>query len=173
MTAQASVVTKQPRAFAGLQDGTAENVIESAINEGATEVPFGTMVADGTAFDQFESLGEDDVNTTPPRGVLVHSHQFQQDNQLGSTGLKRYVVAGIMVRGRIWVPVDAAVVSTDAVRYYGELGGAAAVGTFTKTLEAGETVNISSFAQWKAYDSGTGLGLLQFDMTDKAGRVAD
>ena len=170
MAAQSSVTVKQARAFAGMQDASAEKRIESVVNEGSTELAFGLMVGEGTDFNQCLELA---LQADIPKGIVVHSHAYAKDEQLGDTGLKQYVILGVMTKGRIWVKVEEAVTQASDVRYRGVATGNEEFGAFAASADSTDLVDISAFANWKGYDSGTSLGLLEFDMTDKSGKVLD
>jgi hypothetical protein len=163
-TQQTSVSVQQGIAFAGMVGDTGQMADAKSYTsaEASAEIPFGLAVVQGTNPDEALIPA---ANTNLLLGIVLHSHAFQKDNELGTTGLKPKVVFSVRTRGRVWVTVDEAVALTDAVRV--RMSGAGA-GTFRKTSSAGVTKDISKLARWMSTTSGAGVALLEIDVNNRA-----
>ena len=141
--------------------------VESRVNEEASaEIPFGRMVKEGTADKENGALlmaAQADI----PAGIVVHSHRYSKDAELGSTGLKPNVTMSILRRGVIAVKVTEAVTTASPVKY-NEAGG-----TFGDSAVANETVDISSFARYMRDGAINEVIPLEIDMRARASRTLD
>lgn len=168
---QTSVTVSPQVAYAGLVGDGAPVVAASLANANASaEIPFGCMVKrHATSFDLCDVLG---ATSDKLAGIVIHAQDYQRTNELGSTGIKPKTVMSVLEQGHIWVVCDEAVVPGDAVRVRTSAAGGG-LGTFRKSAVAGNSINISTFAQWVDYDSTSGLALLSIDMRQSASAVAD
>lgn len=167
---QTSVSLRPLRGFAGmLSDTTMLKDVRSYVNaEVSAELPFGIMVKQGAT---------DDACLLPTAitgllGIVVHSHAYEKDVELGDTGLKPTITVGVLGVGRVWVTVDEAVAPGNAVRVRITAAGGGQ-GTFRKTAGAGLTVDISAWARWRTSTTGAGIAELELDATSAAASVAD
>lgn len=98
--------------------------IDSVISEEVSaEIPFGTMVAKGTADNGVKLLGS---MSDEFRGVAVRSHDFTVGVELGDTGAKPKCVFGAGFDGRFRVLVEDAVTKLSPVHVRtGSVGGTA------------------------------------------------
>lgn len=153
--------------IAGQLVDSAGAIVESRVSEEASaEIPFGRMVKEGTSDKEKGALlmaAQADV----PAGIVVHSHRYSKDAELGTTGLKPGVTLSVLRKGVIAVQVTEAVTTASAVKY-NEAGG-----TFGDSAVANETVDISAFAQYKRDGAINEVIPLQIDMTDRASRTLD
>lgn len=133
-----------------------ENILAYVSEEASAEIPFGRMLAQGTADRQCLLMAAQADGLV---GVAVRSQAYQVDTQLGSTGLKPKVSVSVLTKGRIYVTAVDAVAPGDAVRL-NESGG-----TFQTAASAGVTVDISKNARWLTSADAGEVALLEFDMT--------
>ena len=167
---QTSVSLKPAVSIAGmLADASMVKDADTYTNEEASaELAFGRMVKQGTADDQAKVFA---AQSDKAVGVVLHSHAFAKDDQLGTTGLKPKVSFGALQKGKVWVEVDEAVSPADAVRFRATSSGGTP-GVFRKTSSAGNTILVNS-GRWLSTTSGAGLALLDLDMTGRAGWTLD
>lgn len=162
---QTSVSDNPAVGFAGMLVDSSESDVASYVSEeAAAEIPFGVMVQQGTADTQALLIA---AQADVPIGVVVHSHAYAKDDELGDTGLKPDVTLGILKRGVIWVTAIDAVTPADDVRYT-EAGGG-----FLTTAAGGVTVDCSTFARFLTTAGVGELVQLEIDMTGRAGRTSD
>lgn len=166
---QTSVSIVQGVSFAGqLGDTSQMNDAKSYVNaEASAEMPFGILVVQGT-LEQDALIPAAQANLAV--GILMHSHAYQKDNELGTSGLKADVVFSALTRGRIWVTVDEAVTIAGAVRV--RMSGAGA-GTFRTAASAGVTKLITSSARFLTATAGAGVALLEIDINNRSGWTND
>lgn len=177
---QTTVAAKMTIAYPGLISDAAHNKdVASAVSEEASaEIAFGRMVKKGTA-DSGALIPT--ANTNRMLGVVVHSHAYEKDQELGDTGLKPKITMGVMRHGRIFVEVDEDVTPTDAVRLRCDTNGGTVPGVFCKSASAGHTLNLSPLAAWVsssfAYTppggSATKVAELELDITNISAATAD
>ncbi len=166
---QTSVSDSQSNVFAGVVGDDGPNYIRSYVNEEATEeMAFGTLVVQGTA--DGDALLP--TATDQPLGVVVHSHRYAKDNDLGDTGVKPDVMIGVMRRGTIWVQPEEAVVPGNAVRIRITATGVEVVGAFRTTADGTDTAVITN-AEWLTTGSATVPALLEIDMNHEPVLTAD
>ena len=145
--------------------------ISSYVSEEASdEIPFGVMVKQGTGDAQALKLA---AQADVPIGVVVHSHAYAKDTELGSTGLKPKVTLGVLTRGRIWVKVEEAVTPASVVRYRAIAAGAEVAGAFRDTADANDTVACTNFARYITSAAASGLAILEIDMSGRGSRTSD
>lgn len=160
---QTSVSVQQAVAFAGMVGDTAHmRDAKSYTNaEASAEIPFGLFAIQGTAVDEAKiPSAQADVGV----GIVLHSHAFQKDNELGTTGLKSKVVFSALTRGRVWVTTDEAITLASAVRV--RMSGAGA-GTFRASSSAGVTKLLNG-CRWVSVSTATpGVAQLEFDILTK------
>lgn len=147
-----------------IDDTCALNDVMSYVNaEASSEMPFGRMLVQGTA-DRDAKLMT--IQTDVMIGVLVHSQAYNRDNEIGSTGLKPKMTAGVMTRGRVWVAVTEDVTPASVVRV-SEVGG-----TFGDSASAGVTVVLKN-ARYLTTTLSGGLALLEFDILGRGSNTSD
>lgn len=162
---QTSVLDSPAVGFAGMLVDSSESDVASYVNEEASaEIPFGVMVQQGTLDTDALLVA---VQTDIPIGVVVHSHAYAKDDELGTTGLKPNVTLGILKRGVIWVTAVDAVTPADDVRYT-EAGGG-----FLTTAAGGVTVSCAEFARFLTTAGAGELVQLEIDMTGRGARTSD
>lgn len=177
---QTSVAAKMIVAYPGLiVDTSFRKDVTSAVSEEASaEIAFGRMVKKGTA-DSGALIPT--ANTNLMLGIVVHSHAYEKDQELGDTGLKPKITLGLMRHGRIFVEVSEDVTPTDAVRLSCDTHSSAVPGVFCKTADAGHTLNLTPLARWVsssfAYTppggSATKVAELEVDLTNISSATAD
>lgn len=163
---QTSVATKMTRAFAGMvADSSRDTNVRSYVSEEASaEIPFGVFVKQGTGDDQCLKLT---AVTDKLIGVVVHSHAYAKDQELGDTGLKPKVTVGVMSRGRIWMPVEEAVTPASPVRVRCIAVGNEVAGALRDTADASDDVAITTWARFLTSTTGAGIVLLEFDVNNQ------
>ncbi len=165
---QTSVTTAMAPAFAGmLADTSGKRCSAKYSEEASAEIPFGVMVCRGTDKDDGALL----LNTSSAAmadillGVVVHSHAYDKDNELGDTGLKSAVSFDVLTHGRIYVLPEETVHPGDAVRVRAVAGGSEVKGAFRTTADSTDCVDITSFARWARGGDSTTPAILELDMT--------
>lgn len=150
------------KAFEGMKVDLFNDDVESMVSEEASaEIPFGHMVVQGTADDQaLLPSGASDVLV----GVVLHSHAYAKDDDLGTTGLKPKTHLNVLRRGRVWVRVEEACSPGDTphVRY----AGAGDLGAFRVSAVGGETIDASAYGVFRTSAGANELALLELDMAN-------
>lgn len=169
--AQTSVLDQHAVAFAGMLVSSQNNDVQSYVSEEASaEIPFGVMVKQGTADDQTLLIS---AQADVPVGIVVHSHAYAKDEELGSTGLKPEVEISVLKRGVIWVTVEEAVTPASVVRYRAVVSGVEVAGAFRDTADSTDTIACTTFARYLTSADADGLAQLEIDMTGRGGRTSD
>lgn len=90
--------------WAGMLYDLSPSIIESCVSaEASAEIPFGGGVkSDGTA----QGMVLCTANTDVLQGIVVHSHNYDRDIELGTVGIRPKCRLSIMRKGRIWVAVN-------------------------------------------------------------------
>lgn len=166
---QTTVPDRMTRAYAGLISDTSfiKDVRSFVSEEASAEIPFGVMVVRGTdknvgcLLPHTSAAASSDIMI----GVVVHSHAYDKPLELGDTGLKPKTTVGVLVHGRIWVPVEETVAPGDAVRVRVIAAGAEVKGAFRTTADSTDTVNITAFARWVTGGAAGSVAELEVDMT--------
>ncbi len=166
---QTTVSNTQGVAFAGMvADNSLLKDCKSYLSaESSAEIAFGTAVVQGTT--EIECL-KPAAQANLILGVVAHSHDYQKDVELGTTGLKPKATVTPLTRGRIWVVVTEAVTFTDAVRV--NMSGADA-GKFGKTSSGGVTKLITGAARWLSTTTGAGVAQLEIDINNRSAWTND
>lgn len=177
MSQQTTVNARMTIAFAGmLADSDRVVHCDSRFNEEASnEIAFGTAVVRGTTNKDNGALRpHTSAAAAAPlfAGIVVHSHDYARDVELGTTGLKPKVTMQVLQQGRIYVLPEESVAPGDAVRFRA-IAGAGTVGAFRKTADAGNSVDISKFARWITTGSTTVPAVLEIDMAGAKDATAD
>lgn len=171
---QTTVTTTFAAAFPGmLGDGSLVKDAMSFLNgEASAEIPFGYAVVQGSADNEavLPAAGTDGLKLL---GVVLHSHYYQKDNELGTSGIKPDVAMAVLGKGRVWVKIDENVTPASAVRVRHTAAGDGK-GSFRASASAGATFDCSKFARWiGTHLAATGYGLLEIDVTGRAVATAD
>ena len=160
--AQTSYSVNMAVAYAGMKADMFNDDVESMFNEEASaEMPFGVMLAQGTA-DSGALLPDSDTEILV--GVLLHSHEYAKDSELGSTGVKPDAALNVLRKGRVWVTVEEAVSPGD--RPYVRYAGSGQEGAFRKSAVIGETIDARAWGVFRTSADASGLALLELDMTN-------
>lgn len=169
---QTSVGTSLTTAIQGMKADASrdENVRSYVSEESSAEIPFGVMVAQGSAVDGALKLA---ATSDKLIGVVVFDQAYAKDTELGDTGLKPKVTLGVMTRGRIWVPVEEAVTPASAVLVRAVASGNEVAGAFRDTADSSDCIDISAWARYLSSTSGAGLVLLEFDVNNRGADVID
>lgn len=168
---QTSVSDNPAVAYPGMLGDSGPKAVDSFINgEASAEIAFGTMLAQGTLDN--EALLFDGA-TDVPVGIVLHSHAYNKDNELGTAGLKPEVTMNALHKGRVWVVIDENVTPASTVRLRHTTAGGGK-GTFRASASANATVNLSMCARWiGTHLAATGYGLLEIDLTNRSQITAD
>ncbi len=166
---QSSVSTTTSRAFPGmLVDNSRLKQVDSKVSsEASAEMRFGIMVkSDGTDPDKVKLVAA--ITGENLAGVVVHSHAYAKDDELGTTGIKPKMTVGTISRGRVWVIVESAVVIGNGVHLRCIAnGGNTTLGAFAPAADGVNTKDCSAFARWlgpsQSY-AGILVAPLEFDL---------
>ena len=158
--------------FEGMSDGQADTATST---EASAEIPFGVMVkrgaTDGTALLMTSTA---DVMI----GISLLAHGFAEPQEIADTdagGLKPTTTFGVGHSKPILViPEDAVTPASEVHVRYSANGSNTQVGSFRGTADAGHTLDISAFAQWKSSSTGTGtVAALTVNIVNAALAAAD
>lgn len=162
--------TEQSRAFAGMKCDLREDTVETYVQgEASAEIPFGVVVAEGTA-STVEGTPDKailmvDANSKPA-GVLLHAHNFDRETQLGTTGVKPANLISVLKKGEVYAVLEGTCTKGGQVfvRHTAGAGGSqkGAVRADADTASAVLCRGLS-FAETKA-SNGDGLVKLDVDM---------
>lgn len=170
---QTSIPSALTRGFAGqLTDPrVGSRVIDSRVSEEASaELPFGTCVARGAGNDGAVSPAGA-AAAAKIDGVIVHSHAYAKDTELGTSGLKPKAHLSVLRKGRVLVAVEQTVVRGDRLRVRHTAGaGGTVIGGFRKDAVAGETLNLDKAAEVIEGNGGAGgLAEVEFNFDNGIG----
>lgn len=159
---QTSVSETMTQAYMGmLADSGYDKYVRSYVNEEASdEMPFGVVVQQGTADNQCLLLN---AITDKLIGITVHSHAYDKDNELGTTGLKQYATVGVARRGRVWCYAEEAVTPASAPLVRAVAAGVEVPGHFRDSADAADLIDVSAFCRFLTSTTGAGLVLVEFD----------
>ncbi len=142
--------------------------------EASQEMPFGTMLVQGTGDDEAKVFA---APANKMIGVLRNQFAYAVPTELGTIGLKPKTTLGVAQNGPIMVVVSEAVTPASAVRVRGDtnagaLGAVNGPGTFCTTASAGHTVRLP-FARFLGTTTGSGVVEITYDMAMRDTAVAD
>lgn len=154
--------TLMPTAIEGAiaDDGAID--VESRVNSGVSEIPFGRPVkAETIAAGVDKACLLAAASTDVPIGIAAHSHSYAVE-ELGTSGLKTYAMVNVLRKGRI--RVKAGVTIADGQRLYYQTS----TGKWVVAAVALDTIDMT--AQVIARSSGVlnDLIVAEVDMTNKS-----
>ena len=159
---QTTYRTLMPTAIEGAiaDDGAID--VESRVNSGVSEIPFGRPVkAETIAAGVDKACLLAAASTDVPIGIAAHSHSYAVE-ELGTSGLKTYAMVNVLRKGRI--RVKAGVTIADGQRRYYQTP----TGKWVVAAVALDTIDMT--AQVIARSSGVlnDLIIAEVDMTNKS-----
>lgn len=175
---QNSVITQFAAAFPGMNGDSSDstdNYISRTSAEAANQLPFGTLVMQGTTDDACVALTTQTAQKI--LGVVAYQATYAPGIQLGTAvdangnlGVMPKASLLIKKRGTAWVQIDENVTPTSAVRVrVNAVGSGVGPGCFRASASVGNTVALSSFCKWQGtYLATSKAGLLSFDFTMSA-----
>lgn len=159
---QTTYRTLMPTAIEGAiaDDGAID--VESRVNTGVSEIPFGRPVKAETI-----AAGVDKgcllaaASTDVPIGIAAHSHSYSVE-ELGTNGLKAYAKVNVLRHGRIRVKAGGTIADGDRLYYQ------TSTGKWVNAAVALDTINMT--AQVLARSSGVvnELIIAEVDMSNKS-----
>ncbi len=163
MSAQTTYTETHTVAIEGALADNGPRDVATGINEAAGEIPFGVMVAKGTG-DRNKKLPAAGSDTLD--GIALHGYNFDKSEELGTTGIKRYVAFNVLRRGRAWVKVEEAVNDGDRahIRHTAN-GGNTQLGAFRKSADGGNTIDATNIARFETTAGAGELAIVMVDMT--------
>ena len=153
--------------IAGQLADMAQADIRSFVNsEASAEIPFGFAVVQGSGEkDALLPSTSDDVCV----GVVVHSHAYDPENDLGTTGVKADRELNVINKGRVWVVVGEAVEVGDR-GYVSYASGTATPGKIMKTDTTDATLDTASQIRFLTAQATPGeLAEAEIDMMNEQG----
>ena len=123
MGGQTAVITTMVSGFPGViaGDSTLKDIMSYVNAEPALQMPFGTVVMQGT--NDNDALTLTATNVGKILGIVVYSAAYQKNIELGTVadangrvGLNPGTNTGVLKRGRMWVKVEEAVTTASIVR---------------------------------------------------------
>lgn len=163
--AQTTYLARMPVAFAGMKaDSGEDDCVTRANAEASAEIPFGVAVCRQTTSDTKVILPAASGDIANLAGVVVHSHEYAPNVEIGTTGVKPKVPMAVMQRGRIWVTVEEAVAVGDRafVRFATGAGGSQK-GAFRKSADTATAAECKGMV-YRSAASASGLAILEIDM---------
>lgn len=159
---QTTYRTLMPTAIEGAiaDDGAID--VESRVNSGVSEIPFGRPVkAETIAAGVDKACLLAAASTDVPIGIAAHSHSYAVE-ELGTTGIKTYAMVNVLRKGRI--RVKAGVTIADGQRLYYQTS----TGKWVVAAVALDTIDMT--AQVISRSSGVlnDLIIAECDMTNKS-----
>ncbi len=155
----------QAVAFAGMKGDATFDRVDSFINEeSAAEMEFGIMLQQGTLSN--DALIPTGI-TNDLIGVLLHSHAYANDTEIGTTGVKPNVTLNVMSQGRCWVTTEETVTPASNVLVRCVTGTGTVMGRFRDTADGVTCLDISAYARYLSSTSGAGVALLEIDITNR------
>jgi hypothetical protein len=135
-------------------------------SEASAEIPFGYAVVQGSgAKDALLPATSDDICV----GIVVHSHAYDPDNDLGTTGVKADRELSILNKGRVWVVVGGTVSVGDR-GYVSYDVGAATPGRIMGEDHTDETLDTGAQIKFLTAATSAGdLALVEVDMMNEQG----
>lgn len=166
--------------FAGVASDNTKIRTRAYVNaEAAQEMPFGTMLVQGTGDDDAKVFAS---NANKMIGVLRNQFAYAiprsgVGGELGLIGLKPKATLGLAQNGPMTVIVGEAVTPASPVRVRadtnaGALGTALGPGTFCTTSSAGHTIRLP-FARFLGTTTGAGVVEVSFDINMRDTAVND
>lgn len=158
-----------------LADDGPKNILSKINGEASAEIPFGKMVARGSADDEVLKLA---ATSDKLVGVVVFGQAYAKTAggatlELGTTGLTPNTLMDVLSEGRMYVFPEEAVTPTSAVRVRAVAAGAEVAGAFRATADSTDCIDISKFARWLTTGSSTVPAVVEIDMRNAALAVAD
>lgn len=174
---QTSVATSTDVCFPGMEpDSSQPGAVNSYLNEEASaEIPFGVMVGQGVTDGGCLLLA---ATSDKLIGVVMHSHAYAKDLELGDDGLKPSVTVGVKAKGRAWVLVEEDVTPASDVLVRAVATGNEVAGAFRDTADASDCIDISAWARYvkssvTLADGSTKVALVEFDVTNRGADKID
>lgn len=130
--------------------------------EASAEIPFGVMVAQGSADDGAKKVD----GTDKPVGIVVRHHGFaQESSDLGTTGIKPKTMMTVLTHGQIYVRTEDAVDPTDPVRVRTTAAGEEVLGAFRTAADDNDCALLTG-ARWMSSAGAGEIAILEIDMTE-------
>jgi len=167
--------SEQSRAFAGMKSDIRDgDVVESYIQgEVSAEIPFGVVVAEGTASTvqgtPDKAILMVDANSVVA-GVMIHAHNYDRESQMGATGVKPTNLLNVLKRGQVYAVLEGTCTKGGQVFVRHSTGaGGSQKGAVRANADTATAVLCRglSFAETKA-SNGDGLVLLNVHIDDVA-----
>jgi hypothetical protein len=155
------------RGFPGQRLEQSGDVVETVISEeSSAEIPFGLAVCWGTGDREvLLPATENDVVA----GLVIHSHDYAKDSELGDSGLKPGVMFTILRRGKMIVTAEEATTAhvsrlwVRAVAGGGEVLGALEVGD-----DSTDMIDATGQGLFRETTDAGGLTVIEVDFTNEA-----
>ncbi len=175
---QTAVSARMTIAYAGmLADSTIVKHSDSKYNqEASAEIRFGDGVVRG-ATDEDNSAVKPHTSAAAAAplfcGIVLHSHDYAPDIEIGTTGVKPKMTLNVLQKGRVYVLPEEDVDPGDPVRMRVVVAGSEVAGAFRTSADATDCINLSTVARWITSGSTTIPAVLEIDLTNAAAITAD
>lgn len=179
MGGQTAVITSMVAGFPGVvaDDSFLKDVLSYVNAEAALQMPFGTVVMQGT--NDNDALTLTAGNVAKILGIVAYSAAYQKNNELGTVvdangrlGLVPGTNTGVLKRGRMWVKVEEAVTPASTVRVRCTNAGLG-TGTFRTTSAGGGLSMVLTGAKYLDSVGINGLTRVEFDCILRSTFTAD
>jgi hypothetical protein len=139
--------------------------------EASAGIPFGVMVAVGTADDGALLIA---ANTDALSGVAMFAEEFHRTSELDTDGLQPGATFGVLWEGAILVRVENAVTPASTVHVRATANGPLTQkGAFRGGKDGAHTIDCSGFARYLTSADTGGIAVVYIDMADAHLAAAD
>jgi|GEM_PF-2254470 len=179
MGGQTAVITTMVSGFPGViaGDSTLKDIMSYVNAEPSLQVPFGTVVMQGT--NDNDALTLTPTNVAKILGIVVYSAAYQKNVELGTSvdangrlGLQPGTNMGVLKRGRMWVKVEEAVNPSLVVRVRCTTAGLGS-GAFRTTSAGAGLSMVLTGAKYLDSVGINGIARVEFDCILRSTFTAD
>lgn len=128
-------------------------------DEASAEIPFGHAVKRNATNADKEAINVA-ANTDAVLGIVVHSHEYVKDAELGSTGLKPGAVMNVMRQGRIWAVCEDGCSPGDPLFVRAVATGGEVLGELRASADGTDTIDCTFQGTWETSAAAGGLAQL-------------
>lgn len=165
MATQTNYNDAPPIAFSGTLDGNGGDSASIATmfsEESSAEIPFGTIVKRGAAYN---GALQPTVDSDVPFGIVVRSQAYA-DTEIGDTGVKPGALLNVARRGRMWVKCDSGCTAGDTLYVRAVAGSGERLGAPEDAADSTDMISAITQAEWRTTATAGGIALLEFDFVN-------
>jgi hypothetical protein len=152
--------------FAGQKVGNGSFDVEPMRNgEASAEMAFGIAVKHDSTTDERDAELFTAVTGEALAGIIIHSHSYDVDNQLGDDGVLPTYEIQVARRGRLLVPCEDGCDVGDPLFIRAVATGAELQGALLASADASDCIDMTGYATWRTSAAAGALAELEFDFT--------